>query len=231
MIEPNDVLLLISNSGETNEVLKIIPFLNNNGNSIIAMSGDPKSTLAKNSNLHLNIQVSEEACPLQLAPTSSTTTTLVMGDALVVALMEERAFKPESFARFHPGGSLGKKLLTKVSDIMSKEIPICEESSVFSDIVHIMSSGKKGMLVVTKSRDQVVGIITDGDIRRSMDKSGRDVFDNTANHIMNDSPMTVSSDLSLVEVNDIFAKHKVSSLIVVSDDNMPVGIVCQHQTI
>jgi arabinose-5-phosphate isomerase len=231
MIEPDDVLLLISNSGETDEVLKIIPFLKNNGNSIISMSGNPDSTLAKNSNFHLNIQVSEEACPLQLAPTSSTTTTLVMGDAIVVALMGKRDFQPESFARFHPGGSLGKKLLTKIGDIMSKKIPSCKVTESFSEVVHMISKGKQGLVIVTTSSDQMVGVITDGDIRRNMDSLGKNAFDRSASEIMNVKPLTINSSASIVDVNEKFSSNKVSSLIVVDSEEKPIGMISQHQTI
>jgi arabinose-5-phosphate isomerase len=146
MIERQDVVLLISNSGETDEVLKVIPFLKSQGNITISMSGNPSSTLAKNTTYHLNIAVQKEACPLQLAPTSSTTATLVMGDALAVALMKLRDFKDKDFAQFHPGGSLGRRLLTTVESVMKKEnLPVCNESESIKNIIHTITDGKCGL--------------------------------------------------------------------------------------
>ncbi len=149
MVEKSDIVLLISNSGESDEVLRVIPFLKSNGNKIIGMSGNVNSTLAKNSDYHLNIGVEKEACPLQLAPTSSTTATLVMGDALAVVLMKLRDFKERDFAKFHPGGSLGRRLLTKVEDVMHKRsLPICPRDTDIKDVIQIVSKGKLGLVVV-----------------------------------------------------------------------------------
>lgn len=175
MVKPEDVFVAISNSGETEEVLKLLPFLKDNGNYIIAITGRVNSTLARNSNCHLDIAVPKEACPHQLAPTSSTTATLVMGDALTVALMDSRNFQPENFARFHPGGSLGRRLLSKVKDEMIVDLPTINGESDFPSVIHAISNGKLGVVLVEQKND--IAIITDGDVRRAMNTYGKQVFD------------------------------------------------------
>jgi len=225
MIEKEDIILLISNSGETDEVLKLIPFLKLQGNTIISMSGNPSSTLAKNSNYHLNISIDKEACPLQLAPTSSTTATLVMGDAIAVALMKLRSFKDENFAKFHPGGSLGRRLLTKVKDVMKKDnLPICNTTTSIKDIIHTITQGKCG-LVVVKDKETIKGIITDGDIRRTMEQNEDKFFSLSAKDIMSDNPKTIDEDSKLIEASDIMSKNKINSLLVLNDNNNLTGIV------
>ena len=170
MIEKEDIVLLISNSGETDEVLKVIPFLQTQGNTIVSMTGNPKSSLALNSNYHLNTYVEKEACPLQLAPTSSTTACLVMGDVLAVCLMKKRNFKAENFALFHPGGSLGRRLLTRVENVMtSNDLPICKKENSVKEVIHTITKGKCGLAVVMEN-EVILGIITDGDIRRAMEE-------------------------------------------------------------
>jgi arabinose-5-phosphate isomerase len=225
MVEDNDIILLISNSGETDEVLKIIPFLKSHGNSIIAMSGNPSSTLGKNSNYHLNIAVEKEACPLQLAPTSSTTTTLVMGDAIVVTLMELKGFKETSFAEFHPGGSLGKRLLSKVQDVMRKDnLPMCNKNEGIKNIVHKITDGKCGLVVITE--DKVVkGVITDGDLRRAMEENEKKFFQLVAKDIMTTNPKTIQQTSKLTDVSESAIDSKISSLIVTNKENNFVGIV------
>src|ERR1700759_3450502 len=168
MVEHDDLVILISYSGETDEVLKIIPFLKWNNNKIISITGNPNSTIAKNSDYHLNVCITREACPLELAPTSSTTATLVMGEALAVALMEARQFQHEDFARFHPGGSLGRKLLIKVKDLMrSDNLPFIDKNASFTELLLRMSEGKLGMVIVGNA-ELAEGIITDGDLRRAL---------------------------------------------------------------
>jgi arabinose-5-phosphate isomerase len=168
IVGKNDKVIIISYSGETDEVLKVIPYLKWNKNIIIGITGNPNSTIAKNSDHHLNINITREACPLALAPTSSTTATLVMGDALAVALMETRSFREEDFARFHPGGSLGRKLLVKVKDQMRVDnLPFIDTSASFTDVLLRMSEGRLGMVVVGDMQ-YVRGIITDGDLRRAL---------------------------------------------------------------
>lgn len=225
MIEKDDVVLLISNSGETDEVLKLIPFLKSQNNITISMSGNPLSTLAKNTNYHLNIAVEKEACPLQLAPTSSTTATLVMGDAISVALMKLRNFKDKDFAQFHPGGSLGRRLLTTIESVMKKEeLPVCNEKSCIKDIIHIITDGKCGLVVVIKD-ENIQGVITDGDIRRAMEKDEENFFSLTANDIMSVSPKLINKNEKLINASDLISDSKVNSLLVVDDKNKFVGIV------
>ena len=190
MIEKEDIILLISNSGETDEVLKLIPFLKSQENITISMSSNPKSTLGLNTNYHLNIAVQKEACPLNLAPTSSTTATLVMGDAIAIALMRLRNFKDTHFAKFHPGGSLGKKLLTTVETVMKKDdLPICTIETSMKEIIHKITNGKCGLVIVKDHK--IEGIITDGDIRRAMENKEESFFKLKAIDIMTKDPKTI----------------------------------------
>ena len=191
MIEENDIVLLISNSGETDEVLKLIPFLKYQKNCTISMSGNDDSTLAKNTNYHLNIAVDKEACPLFLAPTSSTTATLVMGDALAVTLMKLRNFKEENFAKFHPGGSLGRRLLTTVGDVMKKKnLPIISSQATIKEVIQKISEGKLGLVVIIDN-NKIMGIITDGDIRRTMESREKDFFNLKAEDLMSIHPKLI----------------------------------------
>ncbi len=224
MIEREDIVLLISNSGETDEVLKLIPFLKSQQNIIIGMSGNIESTLAKNSNYHLNISVKKEACPLQLAPTSSTTATLVMGDALAIALMKLREFKDTDFAQFHPGGSLGRRLLTKVEDVMRKSsLPICTQKSGIKEIIQTVSECKMGLVIVME-QDNIIGVITDGDIRRAMESMEERFFELKAKDLMSKNPKTINSQAKLMEAQTMMAKYKVNSLLV-SNNNILIGVV------
>ena len=225
MIEKDDIILLISNSGETDEVLKLIPFLKDQGNIIIAMSGKPNSTLGKNSNYHLNIAIEKEACPLQLAPMSSTTATLVMGDAIAASLMKLRDFKDSDFAQFHPGGSLGRRLLTKVKDVMKNtNLPLCTEETIAKDIIHTITAGKCGLVVVCEN-NKIVGIITDGDIRRVMESQEEKFFTLKAKNIMSSSPKKISEEARLVEASDVMSENKINSLLVVNKNSELLGIV------
>jgi arabinose-5-phosphate isomerase len=225
MIERQDVVLLISNSGETDEVLKVIPFLKSQGNITISMSGNPTSTLAKNTTYHLNIAVQKEACPLQLAPTSSTTATLVMGDALAVALMKLRNFKDKDFAQFHPGGSLGRRLLTTVESVMKKEnLPVCNESESIKNIIHTITDGKCGLVVVVEN-DTIKGVITDGDIRRAMENNEERFFSLKAIDLMSNTPKTISKDEKLTTASELMNSSKVNSLLVIDETNSLIGIV------
>ena len=199
MIEPQDAVILISNSGETNEVLKLIAFLKDNKNLVVGMSNYGESTLAKNSNYHLNLSVLEEACPLDLAPTTSTTATLVIGDAIAVALMEARKFKAENFARFHPGGSLGKKLLTRVKDVMRTDnLPCLAIEASPDELVLKLSEGRLG-LVIIGSEQNPKGIVTDGDLRRALVKY-KSFTDLKVEGIYNPNPIYVSSEAKLSEI-------------------------------
>jgi arabinose-5-phosphate isomerase len=225
MIEENDIVLLISNSGETDEVLKLIPFLKHQKNCTISMSGNDDSTLAKNTNYHLNIAVDKEACPLFLAPTSSTTATLVMGDALAVTLMKLRDFKEENFAKFHPGGSLGRRLLTTVGDVMKKKnLPIISSQATIKEVIQTISEGKLGLVVIIDN-NKIIGIITDGDIRRTMESREKDFFNLKAEDLMSIHPKLIYDTDKLISASNIMSQHKINSLLVVNESNDLVGVV------
>jgi len=225
MIEENDIVLLISNSGETDEVLKLIPFLKHQKNCTISMSGNDDSTLAKNTNYHLNIAVDKEACPLFLAPTSSTTATLVMGDALAVTLMKLRDFKEENFAKFHPGGSLGRRLLTTVGDVMKKKnLPIISSQATIKEVIQRISEGMLGLVVIIDN-NKIIGIITDGDIRRAMESREKDFFNLKAEDLMSNHPKLIYETDKLISASNIMSQHKINSLLVVNESNDLVGVV------
>lgn len=225
MIQKEDIVLLISNSGETDEVLKLIPFLKSQNNKTISITGNPNSTLAKNTSYHLNVYVKREACPLQLAPTSSTTSTMVMGDALAVALMNIRKFKEVNFAKFHPGGSLGKRLLLTVEDIMKKdELPVVSKTSSIQEIIQVISNGKCGLVVVVCDK-KILGVISDGDIRRTMETEQDKFFQLKAESLMTKNPKKVYGKTSLVDANNLMNKEKISSLLVVNNDDFLLGII------
>ncbi len=213
MIEAHDAVILISNSGETNEVLKLIAFLKDNENEVIGISNSPESTLASNSTIHLNLGVLEEACPLDLAPTSSTTSTLVLGDTMAVALMEARNFKSEHFARFHPGGSLGKKLLTRVCDLMRVDnLPYLDKDASADQLVVKLSEGRLGMVIVG-THDAVEGIVTDGDLRRALLKHKSFINLKIAD-ILTPNPIFVSEELRISEVEQMMLDKKITSVLV-----------------
>ncbi|WP_173270285.1 KpsF/GutQ family sugar-phosphate isomerase [Thiosulfatimonas sediminis] len=220
MVAPDDVFLALSNSGETEEVIRLLPFLKDNGNILISMTGRAHSTLATNADFHLNIDVPQEACPHQLAPTSSTTATLAMGDALAVALMEARNFQPHQFARFHPGGSLGRKLLTRVKHEMSKNVPMVQRDAPMKEVIHTISMGRLGLCVVENG----VGIITDGDLRRHMEQDAAGLMSKTAEQIMSPAPKTISAEARLSEAEELMNELKITALIVV-DQQQVVGVI------
>lgn len=225
MIEKNDVVLLISNSGETDEILKLIPFLKDQKNKTISITGNPFSTLSKNTNYHLNINTRLEACPLQLTPTSSVTTTMVMGDALAVTLMKVKNFKEIDFAKFHPGGSLGRKLVQTVESVMKKEnLPIVMLNESVKNVINIITKGKCGLVVVQDKNNNILGVISDGDIRRAMEKVESIFFNLKAEDLMTRKPKMTSKFTRLLDAEKIMNKHKISSLLVV-DNNSLTGIV------
>lgn len=224
MLTSEDVLLAISNSGESEELLKLIPIVKRRNIPLIVMSGKKNSTLAKQADLFLDISIEKEACPLQLAPMSSTTATLVMGDALAAALMKARNFKPDDFALFHPGGSLGKKLLTKVEDLMVKDnLPIVNLNTNFSDLIDVMTSGKLGLCIVIEN-EKLVGIITDGDLRRALKSNDKPRFDFKASEIMSANPKVIDAKAMASEAEELMLKHKIKE-IVVSENDKIVGII------
>ena len=219
MIRSDDVALLISNSGETDEILRILPFLKHQNNKIIALTGKLNSSLAKNADVVLDVGVDREACNNNLAPTSSTTCTMVMGDAIAVVLSSERKFQPEDFARFHPGGSLGRKLLTRASDIMRRDnLPICAPNYTFSKVIQIVTKGRLGLALVI-NENSLIGIITDGDIRRALDQN--DEFKKlTAVDIMSLNPVCINSNARLIDAENVMIQNKINSLVVVDDGEL-----------
>ncbi|MBZ7942815.1 KpsF/GutQ family sugar-phosphate isomerase [Campylobacter molothri] len=224
MITPQDVLIAISNSGETEELLKIIPVIKRRKITLIAMIGNLNSTLAKQADVCLDISIKKEACPLKLAPMSSTTATLVMGDALAAVLMKKKNFKPDDFALFHPGGSLGRKLLTKVKDLMvSRNLPIVHPQTEFNDLVNVMTSGKLGLCIVLEN-ENLVGIITDGDLRRALKTNDKPRFDFQAKEIMSNNPKVIDADAMASEAEELMLRHKIKE-IVVGKDGKVVGII------
>lgn len=224
MLTSNDILIAISNSGETEELLRIIPAIKRCKIPLVVMSGNNQSTLAKQADAFLNIFVEKEACPLQLAPMSSTTATLAMGDAIAAALMKIRKFEPKDFALFHPGGSLGRKLLTKVEDLMvSSHLPIVNPQTEFNDLISIMTSGKLGLCIVLE-QDKLVGIITDGDLRRALKSNNKPRFDFKAKEIMSTNPKIVDANSMLSEAEEIMLKHNIKE-IVVQKEGKVVGII------
>ncbi len=225
MISKEDIIIAASYSGESDEVLKIVPFIHSNGNLLISITGNPCSTLAKNSDIHLNVGVESEACILNLAPTSSTTAQLVMGDALAVALMKLRGFTAVDFARLHPGGSLGRRLLLRVENVMRhNDLPVAEPSCSAKDMIHTMSRGGLGMVIVC--RDGIVeGVVTDGDIRRAMEQHEAEFFKIVASDIASKSPFTIARDEKLISAEKLMTERKVNSLIVTDCDNRLEGVI------
>lgn len=223
IVDSKDIVILISYSGETDEILKLVPFLQWNENTLVAITGYPKSTLAKNSTYHLNINIREEACPLQLAPTSSTTAALVMGDALAVALMNARKFQSEDFARFHPGGNLGRKLLVRLKDVMRKDaLPFISADASFTQLVLRMSEGRLGMVIVG-SAEYPQGIITDGDLRRGLVKYP-DIHHITLLDLLNPSPLIVDENEHLQSAEQMMMERKITTLLVGDDVKKITGV-------
>jgi len=229
MVSPNDIVLLISYSGETDEVLKLIPYLKWNKNVMIGITGNPISTVAKNCSYHLNIKVEREACPLELAPTSSTTAALVMGDALAIALMESRNFQQHDFARFHPGGSLGRKLLVKVKDLMrTDKLPFINEEASFMDLLLRMSEGRLGMVIVGDA-SRIKGVVTDGDLRRALLKHP-DTSTLTIAEIMTVNPVIIDEHEFVGYAEQLMLEKKITTLLVGSAQNRSITGVYQIYT-
>ncbi|WP_295655694.1 KpsF/GutQ family sugar-phosphate isomerase [uncultured Mucilaginibacter sp.] len=213
MVGTDDIVILISYSGETDEVLKLIPYLKHNKNILIAITGNPESTIARNSDYHLNVCIQHEACPLKLAPTSSTTATLVMGDALAVALMECRDFQPDDFARYHPGGSLGRKLLVKVKDVMRIDsLPFISSGATFTELVLKMSEGRLGLVIIGGS-SKIEGLITDGDLRRALVKNP-DTATLSIATMMNSKPIIIDEDEYINGAEQLMIEKKITTVLV-----------------
>ena len=221
----DDIVLALSNSGQTDELIRFIPMVLHMNIPIISMTGNENSLLAKYSNAHIKVWVKKEACPLNLAPTSSTTAALAMGDALAVALMEVRHFEPRDFAQFHPGGELGKRLLTTAEDVMiSHDLPVIDKDMNLGDAIILVSKGKLGLGVSTEN-DKVIGLITDGDIRRAMEKWREKFFDKKVKDIMTTTPKSVLPSTKITEIQRIMHQYKVHTVLVVNEENKLLGVV------
>ncbi|MCO4785289.1 MAG: KpsF/GutQ family sugar-phosphate isomerase [Marinomonas atlantica] len=225
MVHPDDLLILISYSGETEEVIRLLPSLKSFGNQSIAIVGNSLSTLAKHCDSVLDIAIDREVCPNNLAPTTSTTMTIAMGDALAVALMQCRDFKPQDFARFHPGGSLGRKLLTRVRDLMHKDnLPFCTPDTSLQEAIAVMTKGRKGVVLV-KEDERLVGIFTDGDLRRSMLHDAAGMLTKTMAELMTANPKTISQETMIVEAEERMLRDKITLLVAVDDTKNVVGLL------
>ena len=225
MISPEDVVLALSYSGETDEVLKIVPFIHSNGNVLISMTGKRESALAKNSDIHLDVGVKEEACILQLAPTSSTTAQIAMGDALAVALMKAREFTSMDFARLHPGGSLGRRLLMTVGNVMrSNDLPVVGADCNATEMIHAVSRGGLVLIIIVED-GRIEGIGTDGDIRRAMQQRQAEFFDIKAIDIATRSPKTIDVNAKLIEAEKLMTKYKVNTLLATDEAGDLKGVI------
>ena len=229
MITDADVLLALSYSGESDEVLMLLPVLKRQGNPLITMTGRPDSTLARAAEVHLDVSVPEEACPLHLAPTSSTTASLAMGDALAVALLEARGFTADDFARSHPAGALGRRLLLHIADIMhtGDQVPKVRGDATVSEALVEISSKRLGMTAVVDGGDRLLGLYTDGDLRRSLD-SGVDVRSTPIAEVMTRAPRTIGPDALAVEAAQLMEAHKIGGLLVVDAEGRVVGALNIH---
>ncbi|MDP4490442.1 KpsF/GutQ family sugar-phosphate isomerase [Pseudoalteromonas piscicida] len=224
MITKDDVVLMISNSGETQEVISILPVIKRLGAPVISMTGNPSSTMARNATVHLCVKVSKEACPLGLAPTASTTATLVMGDALAVALLEARGFTADDFALSHPGGSLGRRLLLTVADVMHQgdAIPMVKSHCTVKEALFEMSAKSLGMTAIVDESSQLQGIFTDGDLRRIIEQKV-DIHTTPITQVMTAKSTTARADMLAAEVLNIMETKRINGLIVVNKNNIPVG--------
>ena len=225
MISKEDIVVALSYSGETDEILKIVPFIHSNGNKLVSMTGNPDSALAKNSDVHLDVGVKEEACILHLAPTSSTTAQIAMGDALAVSLMQMRGFTSVDFARLHPGGSLGRRLLMTVGDVMHGDnLPVVAPDCPATQMIHTISKGGLGLIVICDG-DRIEGIVTDGDIRRAMERRQSDFFSIRAGDIATRNPKTIPSSEKLIVAEREMTRNKITSLLVTDEGGRLAGVI------
>ena len=231
VITSTDIVILISNSGQSSEIINLIPTIKKLGVKIISLVGNTNSTIAKQSNYIFDISVEKEACPLNLSPTSSTTATLVVGDALAISLLEHRNFKKEDFALRHPGGILGKKLLLTVNDLMHKggSIPLVNIDTSTKNLVMEMTGKKLGVVGITDNKNNLIGIVTDGDLRRGIEKFSN-IFVETPRKIMARDPITIKGNILAVDALNVMEKHNITSLFVLKNEKskIPVGIIHIH---
>ena len=229
MLSADDVVIAISNSGETAEVLTIVPVIKRLGIKLVAMTGNPASTLAKLADAHLCVKVEQEACPLGLAPTASTTATLAMGDAVAVALLEARGFSAEDFALSHPGGSLGRKLLLRLDDVMHRDdqVPVVQQTASIKDALLEISKKGLGMTAIVDEQGMLSGIFTDGDLRRILDQRF-DIHSNTIADVMTRKCITADSQMLAAEALQIMQQKKINGLIILDADRKPIGAMNMH---
>ena len=227
MITAQDTVILLSNSGKTEEVVRLLPYLQEINVPIIAICGIRDSTLGQESTVVLDVPVGRETCPNNLAPTTSTTATLAMGDALAVALIKLRQFEPKDFARFHPGGSLGRMLLTRVQDVMTASYPQVMPSATFTEVIGMMTKGCMGLALVTQ-HDQVLGIITDGDVRRALDAYNENAYHLCAEQMMSAPPITIPANAKLEVAQQMMKSHQVTAFVVLNDQDQCVGVLKLH---
>lgn len=230
MITPDDIVIALSNSGETDELLMIVPTIRRQGVPLIALTGNPGSTLARLADVHVDVSVSEEACPLGLAPTASTTAALVMGDALAVALLEARGFTAEDFARSHPAGSLGRRLLIHIADIMhtGHAVPRVRESASVSDTLVEMTHKGLGIAAVVDAGNKLLGVFTDGDLRRTLDDAQMELRSTPVTSVMTPRPKTIAPNKLAVEAARMMEDHKIHALVVVDENEIVVGALNIH---
>ena len=230
MVTDADVVVALSNSGETDELLMLLPVLKRQGNRLVAMTGRPGSTLAREADIHLDVSVPAEACPLDLAPTSSTTAALAMGDALAVALLEARGFTADDFARSHPAGALGRRLLLHITDVMhaGDEVPRIRAGATVSEALVEMSRKRLGMTAVVDGDGTLLGLYTDGDLRRTLDDAAVDLRSTVIDEVMTRTPRTIGADALAVEAARLMEEHKINALLVVDAANKVVGALNIH---
>jgi arabinose-5-phosphate isomerase len=230
MVTDADVVLALSNSGETDELLMLLPVLKRQGNALIAMTGRPQSTLAREADVHLDVSIPAEACPLDLAPTTSTTAALALGDALAVALLEARGFTADDFARSHPAGALGRRLLLHITDVMHSgdDVPRVQASATLSETLVEMSRKRLGMTAVVDGDGKLLGLYTDGDLRRTLDDAAIDLRATRIDAVMTRSPKTIGSDALAVEAAQLMEAHQINALLVLDQSGHVVGALNIH---
>jgi arabinose-5-phosphate isomerase len=232
MVREDDVIIAVSNSGETDEILKLLSHFKLHGIKLIVMTGNPDSTLAKAGDVVLNVGVQEEACPLGLAPTASTTAALAMGDALAVVLLKEKGFKEDDFAARHPGGTLGRRLLLRVEDLMfrGEQLPLVRQETLVKDALFEITSKRLGVTGVTDADGKLVGIITDGDLRRGLERRGQ-ILDLKARELMTRNPKTIPANTMATEAVSVMERYSITSLFVLDHGKQPLGVVHLHDLV
>ena len=229
MVASSDVFIALSNSGESQELMTIVPIIKRQGAKLISMTGNPSSSLAKVADVHLNAGVDREACPMNLAPTASTTASLALGDALAVALLDAKGFNEENFARSHPGGSLGRRLLTRVGDVMrtGERMPMVHEDAMLSDALIEMSRKGVGMTAIVNENNVVKGIYTDGDLRRTLEKN-LDFRGTPVSSVMSKSPRCIGQDSLAAEAVQVMEQHSINQMLVTDDRHQLIGVLNMH---